>query len=213
MDNIFPTGSDAEKIISEYLWRLFPRHFDASSSPCDVILPPINDIRGKLIADVSFAFESDPAASSTDEIILCYPGFYAIAVYRLSHELYKSGVPILPRMISEYAHSMTGIDIHPGATIGSPFFIDHGTGVVIGETAVIGDRVILYQGVTIGAKSIDKEKGRREKRHPTIGNDCVIYAGATILGGDTVIGDGCVIGGNVWLTHSLPLKSRIIYEK
>ena len=213
MDNTFPTGSDAEKIISEYLWRLFPRYFDASSLPCDVILPPINDIREKLIADVSFAFESDPAASSTDEIILCYPGFYAIAVYRLSHELYKSGVPILPRMISEYAHSMTGIDIHPGATIGSPFFIDHGTGVVIGETAVIGDRVIIYQGVTIGAKSIDKEKGKRKKRHPTIGNDCVIYAGATILGGDTVIGDGCVIGGNVWLTHSLPPKSRIIYEK
>ena len=116
-------------------------------------------------------------------------------------------------MISECAHSMTGIDIHPGARIGIPFFIDHGTGVVIGETAVIGNRVKIYQGVTVGARSVDKGKGKNKKRHPTVGDDCVIYAGATILGGDTVIGDGCTVGGNVWLTHSLPPNTTVIYEK
>ena len=140
------------------------------------------EIKHRLFLDAEFAFESDPAAISVDEIILCYPGFYAIAVYRLSHELYLRHLPILPRMISECAHSCTGIDIHPGATIGTPFFIDHGTGVVIGETAVIGNRVKIYQGVTIGAKSIQKNDEKNKKRHPTISNNCVIYAGATIPG-------------------------------
>ena len=151
-----------------------------------------------------------------EEIILCYPGFYAILVYRIAHLLYTLSIPFLPRMISEVAHSRTGIDIHPGAKIGARFCIDHGPGVVIGETARIGDRVKIYQGVTIGAKSFATDKDgrliREIKRHPDIGNGCVIYANATILGGDTVIGDNSIIGGNVWLTHSVPNDSRVYYK-
>ena len=179
---------------------------------CDEVLCRFFDarptVREMLETDVRAAYEGDPAARSEEEIMLAYPAFEAISIYRLAHVLYTLGVPLLPRMMTEHAHKNTGIDIHPGATIGRGFFIDHGTGVVIGETCVIGDYVKLYQGVTLGAKSFPKNsEGQIIKgiqRHPRIGNRVVIYAGATILGGDTVIGDGAVIGGNVWLTHSVP---------
>ncbi|HXG67062.1 MAG TPA: serine O-acetyltransferase EpsC [Blastocatellia bacterium] len=171
-------------------------------------------IRRMLAKDIQAAYDGDPAAHCIDEIILSYPAVYAITAYRAAHELYQLGVPLLPRMLTELAHSRTGIDIHPGAQIGESFFIDHGTGVVIGETTIIGDHVKLYQGVTLGALSFPKdEKGRLirgQKRHPTIEDRVVIYAGATILGGDTVIGEGSVIGGNVWLTESVPPGSRVV---
>lgn len=167
-------------------------------------LPEIKEV---IDTDIKAAYEGDPAATCSDEIILSYPAFKAISTYRIAHELYMLKVPIIPRMLSEYAHRNTGIDIHPGATIGNYFFIDHGTGVVIGETTTIGEHVKLYQHVTLGAKSFEVgEDGilvKGIKRHPDIGNYVVIYAGATILGGNTRIGDHCVIGGNVWLTHSV----------
>ena len=160
------------------------------------------------------AYEGDPAAKSTDEVILTYPAFTAIGAYRVAHELYVHQVPLIPRIMTEYAHRVTGIDIHPGATIGKRFFIDHGTGVVIGETTTIGEHVKLYQHVTLGAKSFEvAEDGslvKGIKRHPDIGDNVVVYAGATILGGDTRIGNNCVIGGNVWLTHSVPDGETVI---
>ena len=166
-----------------------------------------------LQTDIMAGYEGDPAAQSTDDIILCYPAFTAISSYRIAHELYELDVPTIPRIITEQAHKRTGIDIHPGATIGKSFFIDHGTGVVIGETTVIGDHVKLYQHVTLGAKSFavneDGSLVKGIKRHPNIGNNVVIYAGATILGGDTYIGDNCVIGGNVWLTHSVEAGTSV----
>ena len=160
------------------------------------------DVRELLLLDAEAHFLGDPAARSVDEVILAYPGFHAVALYRIANHLHRAGVPLLPRLITEQAHRETGIDIHPGATIGRAFSIDHGTGVVIGETTVIGDRVKLYQGVTLGAASVRKELAD-VKRHPTVEDDVVIYANATILGGDTVIGASSVIGGNVWLTHSV----------
>lgn len=169
------------------------------------------DILKQLNQDVECLYQHDPASKSKEEVILAYPGFFAIAVYRLSHEFNKQNMPLIPRMMSEYAHRITGIDIHPGATIGSPFFIDHGTGVVIGETTIIKDHVKLYQGVTLGALQVNKEM-KDKKRHPTVENNVTIYAGATILGGDTNIGENCTIGGNVWLTESVPANS-IIYHK
>jgi serine O-acetyltransferase len=166
-----------------------------------------------LSRDVEAAYEGDPAASGYDEIVVAYPAIRALAIHRIAHELHGYGVPLLPRIMSEYAHDRTGIDIHPGAMVGTRFFIDHGTGIVIGETAVIGDRVRLYQGVTLGATSIrDSSALRGKKRHPTIEDDVTIYAGATILGGDTVIGAGSIIGGNVWLTSSVPPGSRVMAE-
>lgn len=166
------------------------------------------EVAEQLKEDIAAAYMGDPAARSEEEIVCAYPSFEAMSIFRMAHLLYKLNVPLLPRMMTEYAHKTTGIDIHPGATIGRGFFIDHGTGVVIGETCVIGDYVKLYQGVTLGAKSFPKNsEGQIIKgiqRHPRIGNRVVIYAGATILGGDTVIGDDAVIGGNVWLTHSVP---------
>lgn len=172
------------------------------------------DIRRLLRLDVQAAFDGDPAAKGFAEIILAYPGFEAVTVYRLAHALYNLNVPLLPRMMTEYAHHKTGVDIHPGATIGKSFFIDHGTGVVIGETTEIGDNVKLYQGVTLGALSFPKdERGnviRGRKRHPTIEDEVVIYSGATILGGETVIGKGSVVGGNTWLTRSLPPGSKVL---
>ncbi len=168
-------------------------------------------IYNKLIADAEFFLKSDPAAEGIEEVIIAYPGFYAITVYRLAHELSKLSVPIVPRVITEYAHNKTGIDIHPGASIGSPFFIDHGTGVVVGQTTVIGDSVKLYQGVTLGALAVRKET-QGAKRHPTIENNVLLYAGSCILGGETVIGHDSVIGGNVWLTSSVPPLS-IVYHK
>jgi len=169
------------------------------------------DIYDKLILDAEAIVQGDPAAENIDEVIVAYPGFLAISSYRLAHIFYKMKVPLFPRIISEYAHQQTGIDIHPGAQIGNGFFIDHGTGIVIGETTNIGDNVKLYQGVTLGALSVDK-KLEDTKRHPTIENNVVIYSNATILGGATVIGHDSIIGGNVWLTESVPAYS-IVYHK
>jgi len=177
------------------------------------VLSQIPKIREFLKEDVEAAYEGDPAAKSHDEIILSYPCVVAIATYRIAHELYVRGVQLIPRIMSEWAHSATGIDIHPGARIGRRFFIDHGTGVVIGETTEIGDNVKIYQGVTLGALSFRKDAQGRivkgGKRHPTIEDDVTIYSGATILGGDTVIGKGSVVGGNVWLTSSIPPGTKV----
>jgi serine O-acetyltransferase len=173
-----------------------------------VELPALFD---RLQDDVTATFEGDPAAVARDEVVRSYPGFYAIAAYRVAHALHRFEVARVPRMLTEHAHGRTGIDIHPGASIGSHFCIDHGTGVVIGETTEIGDRVKVYQGVTLGGLSVRKEDART-KRHPTIEDDVVIYAGATILGGSTRVGRGSVIGGNVWLTRSVPPYSRISYQ-
>jgi serine O-acetyltransferase len=164
-----------------------------------------------LLKDAQAILQFDPAAESIEEVMVAYPGFYATAVYRISNCLCKQGVKLLPRVFAEYAHSKTGIDIHPGAIIGQSFFIDHGTGIVIGETTIIGNHVKIYQGVTLGALSVNKEEAK-SKRHPTIEDNVVIYSGATILGGDTVIGHDSIIGGNVWLTNSL-LPNSIVYHK
>jgi serine O-acetyltransferase len=160
--------------------------------------------------DIQATFDGDPAAKSEFEVIRAYPGFYAISFYRLAHSLYQLGVPLIPRILTEYAHSKTGIDIHPAAQIGEYFHIDHGTGVVIGETCVIGRHVKLFQGVTLGALSVSKQPVHKQ-RHPTVEDDVVIYAGATILGGRTVIGEGSIIGGNVWLTKSVPPFSKVYH--
>lgn len=168
-------------------------------------------IYAALLKDAAAVLEFDPAAKSIEEVLVAYPGFYATAVYRFSHQLFEQGVQILPRIFSEYAHSKTGIDIHPGATIGQSFFIDHGTGIVIGETAHIGNYVKIYQGVTLGALSVSKGLAQL-KRHPSIEDNVVIYSGATILGGETVIGHDSVIGGNVWLTNTV-LPFSIVYHK
>jgi serine O-acetyltransferase len=180
------------------------------------MLESIPAIRHLLTTDVQATFEGDPAAQSHDEIIFSYPGIYAIMVHRVAHRLYELKVPMLPRIMSEHAHSVTGIDIHPGATIGPRFVIDHGTGVVVGETTQIGQNVRVYQGVTLGALSLPKDAGERfrgKKRHPTIEDDVIIYAGATILGGDTRIGARSVIGGNVWLTESVPPDTTVVIEQ
>ncbi len=179
------------------------------------LLENIPAIRRALAADVQAAFDGDPAAKSTDEIIFSYPGIFAITVYRVAHKLYDLGVPLLPRIMSEHAHNVTGIDIHPGARIGERFCIDHGTGIVIGETTEIGHDVRIYQGVTLGALSLPKDAGeklRGKKRHPTIEDDVIIYSGATILGGETVIGSRSVIGGNVWITSSIPPDTKVTME-
>jgi serine O-acetyltransferase len=164
-----------------------------------------------IASDMEAAFQGDPAASSLREVIHCYPGPFAIAIYRMAHELYLQDIPLIPRIMTELAHQKTGIDIHPGAQINGHFFIDHGTGVVIGETCVIGENVKIYQGVTLGALSVEKNMAKK-KRHPTIEEGCVIYAHATILGGDTVIGKESIIGGNVWLTRSISAHS-LVYHK
>jgi serine O-acetyltransferase len=177
----------------------------------DLFFDSLPELYDKLNEDINAMFEGDPAAKSRSEVIRTYPGFYAIAAYRTAHKLFQLGVKEIPRIITEHAHSKTGIDIHPSARIGKHFCIDHGTGIVIGETAVIGNRVKIYQGVTLGALSVSKEDAER-KRHPTIEDEVVIYAGATILGGETVIGHNSVIGGNVWLTRSVPAGSKIYYQ-
>ncbi len=171
-------------------------------------LRELPSIHAALHEDARAIYEGDPAAESIDEVILAYPGFLAIAVYRIAHVLYEEGVPLLPRVLTEYAHRETGIDIHAGARIGAAFSIDHGTGVVVGETTVIGDRVRIFQGVTLGALCVSKEMART-KRHPTIGDDVVIYANATILGGETEVGARSLVGGNVWLTQSVPPDSVV----
>lgn len=176
------------------------------------LIQELPQIRGKLIKDALAVLKGDPAAKSLGEVIICYPGLQAILVHRIAHFLYKNGIPVIPRVMSEHIHSKTGIDIHPGAQIGESFFIDHGTGIVIGETCVIGCNVKVYQGVTLGALSVQKDM-QNKKRHPTIEDDVTIYAGATILGGDTVIGKGSVIGGNTWLTKSVAPYTTVIGQK
>ena len=191
-------GKDAKAIVAQFVARL-------------------PEVKRLVETDVQAAYEGDPAATSPMEVVMAYPGLYAVTIHRLAHELYNLKVPIIPRIMSELAHSKTGIDIHPGAQIGEHFFIDHGTGVVVGETTVIGKNVKLYQGVTLGAKSFQKdpETGalvKGIKRHPNVEDNVVIYAGATILGGDTTIGHDSEIGGSVWLIESVPPNSRV-YNK
>ncbi|MBO5137169.1 MAG: serine acetyltransferase [Spirochaetaceae bacterium] len=182
--------------------------FNLAEKTALALIEEIPEIRRKINLDTKAALAGDPAAQSTEEIILSYPGLEAVAVYRIANFLHKNGVPIIPRIMSEYIHGKTGIDIHPGATIGESFFIDHGTGVVVGETCIIGNNVKIYQGVTLGALSVKKSL-QSKKRHPTIKDNVTIYAGATILGGDTIIGEGCIIGGNTWVTTSVPAGQLI----
>ncbi|WP_159800861.1 serine O-acetyltransferase EpsC [Flavobacterium sp. MK4S-17] len=193
------------------LLQLAENNNDKNSLIISLLKNKVIQIHLLLEDDLKAIFEFDPAAKSRSEVLISYPGFFAIAVYRLAHELWLQDVAMLPRMFSEYVHGKTGIDIHPGAKIGERFFIDHGTGVVIGETTDIGNDVKIYQGVTLGALSLSKADNA-VKRHPTIGNDVTIYANATILGGNTEIGNGSVIGGNVWITHSVPANS-LVYHK
>ena len=180
------------------------------------LLTALPEIRELLIEDVHATYAGDPAAESIEEVMYCYPGIHALTAHRVAHVLHELHVPLLPRILAEHAHARTGIDLHPGASIGRRFMIDHGTGVVVGATAVIGDDVRLYQGVTLGAHSIDpsetRQRGGQRKRHPTLENGVTVYAGATILGGDTVVGARSVVGGNVWLTRSVPPDSRIVYR-
>jgi len=200
------------------------RHSKLSAAQCDdhgqkkalEFIGSLPRLRRLLATDVQAGFKGDPAAKSHDEVIFSYPGLFAILVYRVAHELFALEVPLLPRMLTEYAHGLTGIDIHPGAKIAESFFIDHGTGVVIGETTEIGKRVRIYQGVTLGALSIpsaDIELYRYKKRHPTIEDEVILYSNATILGGDTVIGARSIIGGNVWITKSVPPDTKVILKQ
>ncbi|MFN8544546.1 MAG: serine O-acetyltransferase EpsC [Candidatus Binatia bacterium] len=214
----------AHEILTEQIRRAVSYEgFRSASTPRDAawpgtvtlrILARLPALRTLLSKDVLAAFQGDPAANSVEEVIFSYPSIEAITTHRIAHELYREGVPMLPRIMAEHAHSISGIDIHPGAEIGESFFIDHGTGVVIGETAVIGNSVKIYQGVTLGALSLARGAGAGEggKRHPTIEDEVTIYAGATILGGRTVIGRGSIVGGNVWQVESVPPGSHIHYE-
>ena len=211
------TAADLETMSRQQLLEVLRRVYQEPpkyEDVADALFAKLPAIRETLETDIQAGYEGDPAATCPEEVMLAYPAFEAISIFRIAHELYLLKVPMLPRMMTEYAHSLTGIDIHPGATIGPYFFIDHGTGVVIGETTVIGEHVKLYQGVTLGAKSFavqaDGTLVKGNKRHPNIGSNVVISAGATILGGDTYIGDNCVIGGNVWLTHSVEPGKRVL---
>ena len=189
----------------------------AADEICAAFAERLPEVKRLLLLDVEALYEGDPAAVSREEVMISYPGFRAITIFRIAHELYLLKAPLIPRIMTEYAHERTGIDIHPGATVGEYFFIDHGTGIVVGETTTIGDHVKLYQGVTLGARSFELDENgnpvKNIKRHPDIGNHVVIYANATILGGDTVIGDHCVIGGNTWLTRSVAAGSVISYRE
>lgn len=182
---------------------------------CNEFIIQLPKVKKLLIKDIEAIYEGDPAAKCQEEVLICYPGFYAISIYRLAHELYKLKIPLIPRIMTEFAHEKTGIDLHAGATVGEYFCIDHGTGIVVGETTTIGDHVKIYQGVTLGAKSLKVDENgnliKNLKRHPDIGNNVVIYANATILGGDTKIGDNCIIGGNTWLTESVEAGKTIYY--
>jgi serine O-acetyltransferase len=213
--------------LTQQIARALRHDYDPDAAPVDFealaqvktieFFKRLPDLRLVLEQDVQAAFEGDPAAKNYHEIIFCYPGLEAVTIYRLAHELLVLGVPLIPRMMTEHAHSKTGIDIHPGARIGPSFFIDHGTGVVIGETCDLGRRVKLYQGVTLGALSFPRDAAgniiRGMKRHPTLEDDVVVYANATILGGDTVIGHHAVIGSSVWLTHSVEPHTVVSLEK
>lgn len=223
-DLLFPVRSDQPLSLAqiEERWEGLHRDFAAIICPlcapevaCEILseqfFARIAELHASLVEDAEMYRDSDPASGCVEEVILCYPGFYAVMVHRIAHEIHRLGIPLLPRVIAEYAHSRTGIDIHPGATIGKHFYIDHGTGVVIGETTVIGDNVCLYQGVTLGASYVDKEL-RGVRRHPSIEDNVIIYAGSTILGGNTVVGRDSIIGGNVWLTESVPPYSRVYHK-
>ena len=200
--------ADSFKEISAMVDKENTTSFDLIWKKFMINLPGILE---QLNQDAKCIYQHDPAARSVEEVILAYPGFFAIAVYRLSHEFNSHKMPLVPRIMGEYAHRLTGIEIHPGAIIGSPFFIDHGTGVVIGESAEIHNGVKIYQCVTLGALQVSKDM-QDQKRHPTVEDNVTIYAGATILGGDTVIGKNCTIGGNVWLTESVP-ENSIVYQR
>ncbi len=201
------------ELLRSMLAAVMPEETDADGLICEY-LSALPEIKLSLETDIQAAYEGDPAAKNNEEIMLAYPAFEAISIFRLAHKLYELKIPMIPRMMTEYAHQITGVDIHPGATIGDYFFMDHGTGIVIGETCVIGEHVKLYQGVTLGAKSFEIDESgnpvKGVKRHPNIGNHVVIYAGATILGGETYIGDNCVIGGNVWLIHSVEAGKTVL---
>jgi serine O-acetyltransferase len=234
--NLYEIKSKTEEFTKQLFLTLFDKNTDVASGmdeleaqfrnladlvcfkevdPCREIwtdfMRKLPDILRKLNNDACFIKENDPAANSLEEVYLAYPGFYVIAIYRLSNALLEFGLPLVPRLMSECAHTQTGSDINPGAKIGNPFFIDHATGVVIGETCVIEDRVKIYQGVTLGALLVSKEM-KNKKRHPTIGSDVTIYANATILGGHTVVGEGSTIGGNVWLTKSVAENSIVTHK-
>ncbi len=211
---LFPNHYGPKKLSLEYLKKTMQEQIEIAlleekrgaeaSNITDAFFSSFEYIKEKLFLDAKAGFDGDPAAYSIDEVILTYPGFYAIYIYRLAHELHKQRIPFIPRILTEYAHSRTGIDIHPGAKIGDSFFIDHGTGVVIGETCVIGSNVKIYQGVTLGALSTKGgQRLKNEQRHPTIADNVTIYAGATILGGNTVIGSEAIIGGNAFVTESV----------
>jgi len=206
--------SEALNILREMIIEIQPESGEEGAGQVvKGFLAELPSVAVALVKDVRAAYEGDPAAKSVEEIMIAYPAYEAISIYRLAHILYKLEVPLIPRIMTEYAHQQTGIDIHPGAAIGNYFFIDHGTGVVIGETCTIGHHVKIYQGVTLGAKSFELDENGNPikgiKRHPDIGNHVVIYAGATVLGGNTVVGDNCIIGGNVWLVHSLKPGEKI----
>ena len=216
-DYLFP-GFFSNKVIRKDdivfdLCKMF-KTLDVKDYKASQFVEGLENIKQLLLKDIDATYNGDPAAKSKEEIIVSYPGIYAVMIYRLAHELYINNIPLLPRLISEIAHSKTGIDIHPGADIGEYFFIDHGTGVVIGETTTIGNNVRIYQGVTLGALSLQNaQKIKNIKRHPTIKNNVIIYANASILGGKTIIGNNCVIGGNVFITSSIDDDKIVTFEK
>ncbi len=221
-DDCLVLSETYEKLVTQIKSAFSFCSYCDKDTPCaqelaEEIIEVIPKIKISLIKDVQAIYEGDPAARAPEEVILSYPGFYAISIYRIAHEFYVRKIPYIARLMTEYAHEKTGIDIHAGATIGEYFFIDHGTGIVIGETTTIGHHVRIYQGVTLGAKSFELDENgnpvKGTKRHPDIGNNCIIYANATILGGRTKIGDGCVVGGNVWLTHSVPDGEVVYYNE
>jgi serine O-acetyltransferase len=212
-DSGFEIEIELNKLRVELRQILLPLGYsnETAKESADAFFEALDGIYRNLLLDANAIFEADPAAKDIGEILVAYPGFFAIAVHRFAHQLYKQQIPLLPRILGEYVHGYAGIDIHPGAAIGHSFVIDHGTGVVIGETSVIGNNVKIFQGVTLGALSVQKDKAS-QKRHPTIEDNVVIYAGATILGGDTVVGHDSIIGGNVWLTRSIQPFSVVFHE-
>jgi serine O-acetyltransferase len=212
-NNSFEVESQLKKLELQLQLLLYPvLHSEAyCNEQTAVFFKTVPSLYSKLLLDAKAIFDADPAAKNIDEVLIAYPGFFAIVAHRIAHQLQQQKIPLLPRIISEYAHSKTGIDIHPGATIGESFCIDHGTGIVIGETTIIGNHVKIFQGVTLGALTVQKEKAS-EKRHPTIQDNVVIYSNATILGGETVVGHDSVIGGNVWLTEAVQPFSIVFQQ-
>lgn len=198
-------------LVGEAVSRQGDESSEKAREICEKLIQTLPALHDALLVDAQFIRDGDPAARSVDEVVAAYPGFQAIALYRVAHFFWQHQLSIFARAVTEYAHGLTGIDIHPGAVIGSPFFIDHGTGIVVGESTVVGNQVKIYQGVTLGALSVEKSLAET-KRHPTIEDSVVIYANATILGGETVIGRESIIGGNVWLTESVPPRSRVYHK-